>query len=363
MLKYKCHTRNTQTQNTHNQQSYSIRVFSSNVRGLVKNWDAVKQINTLNFDILLFSEIWQIKNFEHLIIPEFVLANIYQREQNKGGGVIIFVRNNIVYEKIESPIINGVIETISIKINNNVFTSIYRPPSGSKQVFTDELIAWNESLGNKNVYIAGDFNLNYLNQDKTYFEAIEHSTGLKPSITGITRVESSTCIDNILTNLIGSHKISSTCIADHQGLISSITISGERNKLKRHKYREMKESNWSKFSAEITNLSIKGTTIDEKWRNLSNDIKRVVEKSFPEKSSNKKYLFTMSQGLIKSKNKKNKLLKQYKRGIIAKEVYTRYNKIYRKLIIKEQESNFKTRLQESGTDSKKKWRVLKEEIK
>ena len=53
------------------------------------------------------------------------------------------------FEKIESPIINGVIETISIKINNNVFTSIYRPPG--KQVFTDELMAWNESLGNKNV--------------------------------------------------------------------------------------------------------------------------------------------------------------------------------------------------------------------
>ena len=132
MLRYKCHTHNTQTHDTHNQQSNSLRVFSSNVRGLVKNWDAVKQINTQNYDLLLFSEIWQIKNFENLIIPEFIIANVYQREQSKGGGVIIFVR-----------------ETVSIKIANNVFTSTYRPPSGNKQVFTDELITWTESLGNK----------------------------------------------------------------------------------------------------------------------------------------------------------------------------------------------------------------------
>jgi len=71
----------------------------------------------------------------------------------------------------------------------------------------------------------------------------------------------------------------------------------------------------------------------------------------------------MSQGMLKSKNKKNKLLRQYKRGLIAKEIYIRYNRLYRKLITKEQEKTFSSRIAESGQDSKKKWRVLKEELK
>ncbi len=61
----------------------------------------------------------------------------------------------------------------------------------------------------------------------------------------------------------------------------------------------------------------------------------------------------MSQGMLKSKNKKNKLLKKYKRGEIPKETYTRYNKIYRKLIAREQEIAFKERLIECRENSKK----------
>jgi len=125
----------------------------------------------------------------------------------------------------------------------------------------------------------------------------------------------------------------------------------------------MKDRNWQTFSNEIAKLTVYGTTINEKWNNISSDVKKAVEKAFPEKTSNIKYMFNMSRGLLKSKNKKNKLLKQYKRGQIPKETYTRYNKIYRKLIIAEQEKSFKTKIEESGQDSKKKWKVLKDELK
>jgi hypothetical protein len=98
---------------------------------------------------------------------------------------------------------------------------------------------------------------------------------------------------------------------------------------------------------------IRGNTIDEKWSNLTYDIHKIVTKSFPEKTSTKNYKFEMSRGLMKSKNKKNKLLTQVKRGIIDKEVYVRYNTIYRKLIAKEQEDSFRQRLVDSGENSKK----------
>ena len=262
-----------------------------------------------------------------------------------------------------SPISIGIIETTACAIENNIFVSLYRPPAGNKQTFVDVLTTWITSLGNKNVFIAGDFNINNLNQDKTYFESIESSTGLKALITEITRVESNSCIDNVLSNIAGKHSVCTICIADHQALTSKIKIRTIRENLKKHTYREMKDRNWIKFSGEIAKIAIRGNTTDEKWTNVTNDIKSSVEKSFPEKETNKHYKFIMSQGLLKSKNTKNKLLKRYKRGLIDKEVYIRYNKIYRKLVTKEQETTFHDKLVKSGVDYKKKWRILKSELK
>jgi len=102
----------------------------------------------------------------------------------------------------------------------------------------------------------------------------------------------------------------------------------------------MRDENWTTFGIEIEKIVIAGNDIEEKWSKLLNDIKQAVNKSFPVRQSKVKFMFVMSRGLLRSKHKKNKLLRDYKAGRIQKEVYTRYNKIYRKLIFKEQESNF-----------------------
>ena len=190
-------------------------------------------------------------------------------------------------------------------------------------------------------------------------------TRLLPQINNITRHASNSCIDNILTNISGTHSVSSICIADHQGLISKLKqiVTRRKNDVPKFKYREMNERNWDVFSREINRIQITGETTNDKWKNLCTNIKTAVSTSFPEKTSKNRYDFNMSQGLLKSKNKKNRLLNQYKRGIVEKEVYLRYNKIYRTLIRKEQERKFKDKLTESGTDSRKKWRVLKAELK
>ena len=237
----KQNTTQTQTQSINNQ-SCVLRIFSSNVRGIVNNWDAIKQIKLDQYDILLFNEIWQIRDFEKLIIPNFILANLFQRTNNRGGGTLIFIRENIEFKKFVSPINDGIIETTSIIIDNNVFVALYRPPSGNKLQFTDELIDWIESLGNKNIFISGDFNINFLSNEKTYFEKIKSATNLNIGISHITRIASNSCIDNVLTNLNGSHTVSLICIADHQGLISKVNVKKlAKKEIKKFTYREMKE--------------------------------------------------------------------------------------------------------------------------
>jgi len=315
------------------------------------------------YDVLLFNEIWQIREFEILKIDGFNLANCYQRTESKGGGVIIFVRDTLKFTKLESPVVFGIIESTSILIDNLIVTSIYRPPSGNKSQFIEQLIEWIETLGNKKLYIAGDFNLNYNNQDINYYRILEESTALKASISETTRVISNTCIDNILTNCEGIHSVSSICIADHQGLLSNLKISVSKNCKKQYVYRDMRDENWSLFGLELDKIAISGASINEKWSTLLKDIKAAVEKSFPLRHSKTKHKFTMSQGLLRSKHKKNKLLRDYKAGRIQKEVYVRYNRIYRKLVFREQEKTFHKKIQECGANSKKKWRTLKEELK
>jgi len=333
------------------------------VRGIVKHWDLIKQINFDNYDILLFCEIWQIRSFENLHIENFKIANVFQRENQRGGGVIVYIRSNIKYEAIEAILTDGVIESVAIKVKNTVFMILYRPPAGNKNQFVEKLIEWIETKRGYNLYIAGDFNINYLNNEKTFYDKIKDETGLEPRIKKPTRIASGTCIDNILTNIDKQHKISNICIADHQGLISNIQLSFVRTKQKEYKYREMSERNWSNFSTQVTGLSIRGNNINEKWSTLCHDIKSIVDTSFPEKMSKNNYKFNMSQGLLKSRNRKNKLLKKYRRGEIPKEEYIRYNKIYRNLITKEKEKSFHDKIVACNGNSKKKWRELKAELK
>jgi len=311
----------------------------------------------------MFCEIWQIRDFEHLQIENFKIATINQRENQRGGGVIIFVRNNIDFIEIPHITTSGVIETASIKVNNIIVMIIYRPPAGNKNLFVEQLVNWIESNRSNYYYIAGDFNLNYLNRDREFYDKIKQSTGLEPRINTPTRIASNSRIDNIISNIEKFHKVSTICIADHQGLISKLKIVVKRGEKKSYKYREVSERNWATFSSRVSAIQIRGDNTDYKWNNLSDDMRAAVETSFPIKTSSIEYKFNMSQGLIKSSNKKNKLLNKFKRGEIAREVYLNYNKIYRRLILKEKENTFKEKLLNTGTNSKKKWDVLKSELK
>jgi len=61
----------------------------------------------------------------------------------------------------------------------------------------------------------------------------------------------------------------------------------------------MKENNWNLFSERISTLSIRGMEINDKWSNLTSDIKKIVEDSFPEKECKNNHRFTLSRGLQK----------------------------------------------------------------
>jgi len=337
----------------------SLSVFCSNVRGLVCNWQNAISFDWGDYDLLAFNEVWSIKNYENLIVEGYEIKAKKLRDNKRGGGTIIFGKKSIKTLEIESPYLEGCIETTCVKIGDIVFVNVYRPPSGNKEIFKNKLVEFLNSSRNSKILIGGDFNINMFREDAIIRE-ICNLYQLEVKINEVTRIASGSCIDNFLSSLDGQYQVLDTSIADHQAIHAKInTKIAVKSNTERLKYRVMKEDNWLLFKHCIHNLEIRGLDNEQKWTNLLADIKVAVDTSFPFKEVRKKYLFKMSQGLLKSKDKKNKLLRDYKRGAIPKETYINYNKIYRKLIKTEQCSVFKANINNAGNNGKLKWKAIK----
>ena len=339
-----------------------INILGSNVRGIVNNWDAIINLDLTGYDIIALNEIWAIKDFESLQLQDFDISSVKTRVNGRGGGVIIFAKNYLKTESLNVPFIGGVFETVGIKIGNTVVINVYRPPSGNRVVFFQEMENLLETYRLNDIIITGDFNINFMTQ-LNEISTICDQYGAKIKINGITRPASGTCLDNFITNLDGNFSISNICIADHLAIKAKIILKDRVKKIKvAHKYRAMKEINWLLFKDKIHNMVIAGDSTEDKWNDISNKIKLAVEASFPLKTAKHEHKFTMSRGLMKSRDKKNRLLRDFKAGRVSKEVYISYNRLYRKLISIEQEKSFKSKLTDAGTCGKKKWKVLKKEL-
>jgi hypothetical protein len=338
----------------------AIKIYAANVRGLVKNLKIINTLDLNNYEVLLFSEIWNIREFENVKINGFELANWYQRE-TRGGGVAIFVKTGLRYTKLNGIINTGITEAIGINNNGLNIYCIYRPPSGNKNEFINDLCSLMDTNRGRKVILGGDFNINNFieNNIMTGWASLYN---LQAKIKGVTRPESGSCLDNFYTNMDGKYWISNTSIADHLSIIAEISSDTQTVEKRTYKYRVMKEENWKQFGSLLRTIIINGETTEDKWDNLCGDIKNTVERSFPLKTSKREYTFTMSTGLLKSRDKKNLLLRKYKQGKIDKQVYINYNRTYRKLITVEKEKEFKQKMEQAGTNSKKKWQTLKEEL-
>ena len=99
--------------------------------------------------------------------------------------------------------------------------SVYRPPAGNVEVFCESLVTSLEEIGNnynKDIFILGDFNINYLDKgslDTKQLLQLESLTGLKQIISSPTRLQN--CIDLIFTNCneVANRGVLALNVSDH----------------------------------------------------------------------------------------------------------------------------------------------------
>jgi len=100
----------------------NLRLFCSNVRGLVCNWSNATSFDWNDYDIVAFNEIWEIKDYENLRVDNFEVKACKTRNTQRGGGTIIFGRNKIKMKNLNSPFVEDE-KGVKTNLNN------YRPIS------------------------------------------------------------------------------------------------------------------------------------------------------------------------------------------------------------------------------------------
>ncbi len=141
-----------------------------NIQSLRPKLDLL-EIESQNFDILVFTETWLSCDIDDddLRIPNFTRPFRCDRPDRVGGGVAIYLRDNIHGTIRNDLSVNG-LEAIWVETSHNSKTILiggfYRPPNSNNNYWSliEESFdrAYNTRLDN--IIITGDFNLNILGQ-------------------------------------------------------------------------------------------------------------------------------------------------------------------------------------------------------
>ena len=173
-----------------------------------------------SFNIICVTETWStdkdFKNNSNFHLPNFDFIHQQRETGKKGGGILIYLKNDIKFKIIEDlSVSDGDNECVTVEIENKnsknlLITCCYRPPSGAIKGLNSYLenIFKKANTENKLCFVVGDFNLNCLDYNenleiRTFYNRI-FAHGCIPLITRPTRVTSKTVslIDNIFTNFV-----------------------------------------------------------------------------------------------------------------------------------------------------------------
>ena len=207
-------------------------ILHLNARSLLKNLDQLnlllKNLNR-SFSVLGVSETWLTDSTSELVnITGYNFVSNH-RKSKIGGGVGIYLQNDIEYKilnecKFTDP---EVIESIFVEIiapqgKNIIVGCVYRPPNQNTALFLDKFndILTTITKDNKHCYVMGDFNLDLLqcNHHVPTQEFIDSlfSHAFFPLISNPTRLTSysATLIDNIFTNNLSQNVFNGIVLND-----------------------------------------------------------------------------------------------------------------------------------------------------
>lgn len=345
-----------------------------------------------DIQIICFTETWITTVKRDLLrIEGYDLASCFCRSNREGGGVCIFLRNDIGFKERKDILkmnIEYIFETCAIELpkHNLLLITIYWPDKNREpETFNNALTKLLKHLSikdkTKNIILGGDLNINILEQNDLALNLLNlmRSYNFKTLVTEPTRItqSSSTCIDLVFSNIYDAdNKAIATVkdygLSDHMGVYVSVPHS-ENSQSSPNWYaneRVFSEKNIKIFKQKI--CKIKWTSILKSEESINNNynlfhskITSILEQALPItkiKIKRKKYNTWLTKGLrISCKNKR--LLKIFiaqTDSTILHNHYKNYEKKLKKSIAIAKKIQYKKFVMTSNNVIKAMWQVVKE---
>ena len=285
-----------------------LKMVFWNVRSMYNKFDSIKY-EVLDFqpDIINLCETWLHNN----ISDNEINMNNYNMVRydrgygpdgtiKRGGGICTYVKQGIIFEEHATlSCSNTDIEVIVIKLKlpftRDIYViNVYRPPAGDVDVYIETLRGIIQDIRrskNNEIFIGGDMNIDILRPNSINFRKLSKFIKLnqfKQLISTITRPDSNTCLDLILTDsdIIKSQGTYNINISDH------LPVFCIRKKSKLHKiktnfkgrsYKNLNEEHLENMLNEQDWNDFADKSIDAGWNIMFNRIKNTIDVLCPMK--------------------------------------------------------------------------------
>lgn len=277
-----------------------LKVIHVNIRSLepkmvlLKPWVALYKPN-----IITISETWLSSDIpdSRVNIANYVLYRS-DRCSRSGGGVAIYVSNDLVSELITPTVSPLHFEGIFVKIHfheNKYLTigSIYRPPSSPVESFNCMISTINSIPFRNELLLLGDFNKNYLHRSCSKEKNMFNDINLTQLITEPTRITPSTqsLLDWILVshpNRILKSGVLSDCFSDHSVIYCIWKIKLPKSPPRLIKIRQYKKLNLNAFVSDMIAINWDRyqliPNVQDAWDFFCTEFTEVVDKHAPWKT-------------------------------------------------------------------------------
>lgn len=224
-----------------------LRLLHVNVRSLRRHWDGLLVLlsgRLASLDVLILSEI----SVDEKACSEFTLAGFNSyclcREEKRGGGLLMFVKNDWFSDRINVSMVHAEVCAVSIHKSSSsyIVCAVYRPPHLNINMFCEEFsVLFRHFDNNHHILLAGDFNIDISDETKygvsNYLDVLS-SFGLENVILDYTREEyygckiTKSCIDHIITRLGNVTLVPAVIkqkVADHYCIALAVLVENPAN--------------------------------------------------------------------------------------------------------------------------------------
>ncbi|XP_065658943.1 uncharacterized protein LOC136083470 [Hydra vulgaris] len=369
-----------------------------NIRSLKKNFENLCnsfEENLTIFSVICLTETWCTSadssldnNFK---IHGYNLISLGRKTKKRGGGLIIYVKENLRYFVRHDMSISDVnievltIEILSNKTKNIVISCCYRPPTGEINTFSSFLhddIVNKINHEKKLLYILGDLNLNWFeyhvkkNINGFYNGLFEN--GAVPLINKPTRITQTTTslIDNIITNDIFNNSLKKgiikSDISDRFPIFFSIDIYAKilYNEKKSFKKRLFHNKNLESFKYQLSLVNWDIINFSEDinliYKSFFKIFYEIYDINFPKVEINYKHKKIkapwITKGILKSSKIKQKLYIKYLKlkTTESKTNYKNYVRLFERLRKNSKLIYYTNLLEKYKLNSKRTWQLINE---